>query len=421
MNPCRAVLSLVLVGALAVLMLILPVAAHAQEPAEVAADRQILVMLRLSPPHFRPNASYGGDYGDGVSRAAQRRIASRIARDNQLELLDDWPMPLIGIDCFVMRVPSAMSVENAVARVSRNRMVAWSEPMRIYRAQNQERGGRDPLFAAQTVAASWRLADLHRVSTGRGVSIAVVDSRIEVGHPDLAGQFAADEDFVPNRPERPETHGTGVAGVIAAKAGNGVGIAGVAPGARLMALRACWQTGGATEEEATVCDTLSLAKALIYAVERRAQVINLSLSGPPGPLLQRLIEIMLARKASVVAAFDPTLPNGGFPASQQGVIAVADESLPSLPPEVYAAPGRDVLTTQPGGRWYLVNGSSYAAAQVSGLVALLREQHEAPTQPVLIATRASGGKIDACATIVRTSAACDCECAVARRAATKTR
>jgi hypothetical protein len=76
----------------------------------------------------------------------------------------------------------------------------------------------------------------------------------------------------------------------------------------------------------------------------------------------------------VVAAFDPDLPGGGFPASLPGVVSAAEESLLSLPGRVYRAPGRDIPTTQPGGRWYLVNGNSFAAAHVTGLLALLREE-----------------------------------------------
>lgn len=420
----RAALSAALLFWLALAMQILPTAARAHERADEAASRRILVMLRLPPPHFRPNAGYEGDYGDTLTRAASRRIALRIARENRLELIDGWPMPLVGVDCFVMRVPSDMSTDTAVARASRHRMVAWSEPMQLYGTRSAAHEGGDPLLAVQPAATAWNLAGLHRVATGRGVTVAVIDSKIEVGHPDLAGQFVADKDFVGNRSAAAEQHGTGIAGVIAAKADNSLGIAGIAPEARLMALRACWQadrTDAAGTDMSTICDTLTLAKALHYANEHGVQVINMSLSGPPSPLLERLIGIALARAAAVVAAFDPALPKGGFPASQPGVVAVADESLPSLPAQVYAAPGLDVPTTQPGGRWYLMRGSSYAAAHVSGLLALVREKRGGAASPMLVAARATGGTIKACSTLLRTPRSCDCSCAVARQNATAER
>jgi subtilisin family serine protease len=97
------------------------------------------------------------------------------------------------------------------------------------------------------------------------------------------------------------------------------------------------------------------------------------------------------------------------------VVAVADESLQSLPARVYSAPGRDVPTTQPGGKWYLVNGSSYSAAHVSGLIALSRERRGGAL-PVVLA-RGPRNSIDACATLVSTSASCDCSCAIAVRVA----
>ena len=395
---------------------------HTQERPTSDADRQILVMLKMAPPHYRPGGSYGGSYGDTTAMAARRRMAAGIARRNGLKLVDGWPMPLIGVDCYVMRVPDGRAVDAAIAQVSKEPGVAWSQPLQTYQARGSPAGAalNDPLFRAEPAAIAWRLADLHRIATGRNVSVAIIDSKIDVAHPDLAGQFTANLDFVANpdsgrRTVPSEAHGTGVAGIVGAKAGNGIGIAGIAPDARMMALRACWQTAAGP----TLCNSLSLARALQFAIDHNAEVINLSLAGPADPLLARLIALALARNVSVVAAFDPSLPQGGFPASLPGVIAVADESLQSLPARVYIAPGRDVPTTQPGGKWYLVNGSSYAVAHVSGLIALVRQSSGRATRIAL--NRMAGGAIDACATLVGTSPACDCSCAIDHRLAGKPR
>jgi hypothetical protein len=392
--------------------------AEAATPPPAAAavqdtGREILVMLRIPPDHYRPNATYGGDYGDQFTIASRRRLAQRIAHRYGLEFVGDgWQMPLLGVDCYVMRVRSGETLEDAMRRISRDPEIAWSEPMHVYQAQQQS-GARtegDPLFAVQPAATEWRLADLHRVTTGRGVLVAVIDSRVEVDHPDLAGQVVSSQDFVIGRPGPAERHGTGVAGVIAAKAGNGIGIAGVAPDARLLALRACWQTDDVSPSAPTVCDSLSLAKALHYAIEHGAKVINLSLSGPSDRLLTQLIDIASKRDITVVAAYDASMPKGGFPASEPNVIAVANESLPSPAPGVYLAPGEDVPTTQPGGKWSLVNGSSYAAAQISGLVALVRERRDTTPRPLLVARLPTGGWVDACATLQRAEKSCDCSC-----------
>jgi hypothetical protein len=370
--------------------------------------QKILVMLRLPPQHLRPNTDYGGSYGDGIGSAARRRVAVRLARAHGLTVVDDWPMPLVGVDCFVLTVPAGRSPAELATALSADPAVAWSEPMNLFAAQGAP-SHNDPLYLTQPAAREWRLADLHKVATGRNVRVAVVDSRVEVTHPDLLGQVPVSENFVLDRSTRPEQHGTAVAGLIAAKADNGVGIAGVAPGARLMALRACWQLPGAS---GTVCDSLSLAKALSFAITHSAQVINLSLSGPPDVLLGKLVDAAQSRRITVVGAFDRDLPHGGFPASHAGVVSVAEEASGSLPPGVYAAPGRDVPTTVPGAHWALVNGASFAAAQVSGLIALTRERGRSqPGSMTLVSVRPGGGEIDACATLARVSAIGERACA----------
>lgn len=353
------------------------------------AERQVLVMLRLAPDHFRPGSSYAGGYGDGAGRAGRQRTADRLARQHGLSRVTDWPMPLIGVDCFVLRVPEGRAPAEVAVELARDQAVAWSEPMRTYRAQGA--APNDPLFPLQPAAGAWRLAELRGAATGRGVRVAVIDSAVDPAHPDLAGQVSARADFVIGHPATAEAHGTAVAGVIAAISDNRLGLAGIAPGARLMALRACWQKSAAD----TVCDTLSLAKALSFAIEKNAQVINMSLGGPPNLLLGRLIDVARERDAVVVAAADPALADGGFPASHRGVVAVT--GAPGQPAGALAAPARDIPTTQPGGGFGLVSGSSYAAAHVSGLYALLRERHPHGRPMILLA--GAGGTIDACATL----------------------
>jgi subtilisin family serine protease len=379
--------------------------ASAREPAAPTPEHEILVMVRHPPDHYRPSGAYDGGYGDELMRSARQRLARKIARSYRLTFVDQWPMPMIGMDCFVMAVTDGRSTAAAAQQVSHDSDVAWAQPVAMYQARSSATTPNDPLFAAEPAAAQWDLADLHRIATGRGVSVAVVDSGIEASHPDLAGQVAVNRNFVAGHPAAAEAHGTGVAGIIAARAGNGVGIAGVAPDARLLGLRACWQNGPSAAQ--TICDSFSLAKALYFAIDRKANVINLSLSGPDDLLLKELVKTALARGSVVVAAFDRAKADGGFPASLPGVIAVSDGPVASARRQVYIAPGHDVPTTQPGGRWFLVNGSSYAAAHVSGLVALIRQRRSAP---VTLVAEGHGGAIDACATLLHAASGCECSC-----------
>jgi len=390
-----AILAIVALGA---------VPAGAALPPAGTAD-QVLVMLRLPPDHLRPGVSYGGGYGDAAGLAARRRAAADLAKRHGLTLLSEWPMPILGVDCYLMATPGT-SPEEAAAELSHDPRVAWSEPMHVYRAQAGNTPN-DPLFAAEPAAKVWRLADLHDVATGRNVKVAVVDSRIDTQHPDLAGQVQVARDFLPDHPGGPEGHGTEVAAVIAARADNGLGIAGVAPGARLMALRACWQE---PTQAGTVCDTLSLARAISFAIENGAQVINLSLSGPNDTLLGRLLDVAIARGATVVGAADPSQARGGFPASHAGVVAVgSDGDTPAR--GVLLAPGRDIPTAAPGGRWTLVSGSSFAAAHVTGLAALVRERDPRPGDSGKMFVTRGGGEIDACSTLLRVAGSCGgCGC-----------
>jgi len=383
-----------------------PAAAAGNAPAP-RPERQILVMVKHPADHYRATGAFGGSYGDELGQSARQRLARQIAKQYGLTLTDNWAMPMIGVDCFVMAVPDGRTTTSAAEQVSHDANVEWAEPVELYATHGTAAAHNDPLYPAEPAAAEWHLAALHQMANGRGTRIAVVDSGIDANHPDLAGQVILNRNFVAGQPMVPEQHGTAVAGIIAAKADNGIGIAGVAPGARLMGLRACWQSRSSTE-----CDTLSLAKALYYAVESRPEVINLSLSGPDAKLLREILKIAYARGVAVVAAFDPKQRDGGFPASLPGVIAVSDAPVPGAHGDVYVAPGRGVPTTQPGGRWFLVNGSSFAAAHVSGLVALMRERKRAA--PLMLVSERRGGLIDACATMIRLTGACDCACSSAR-------
>jgi subtilisin family serine protease len=367
------------------------------------SDRpRILVMIRIGPDHFRSDSSYGGDYGDAMSQEARLRFARRLAHDHRMTLVYHWPMQIVGVDCIIMSVSDKRTAQQAADEVSSVRGVEWSQPLNEFEMLGSASSGfNDRLSGAQPVISQWHLSSLHRFATGRGQTIAIVDSRIDIDHPDFAGQIIGIEDFVPGNLTHGERHGTGIAGIIAARANNAVGIAGIAPGAHILGLRACWER---TVGGATVCDSLSLAKAMTYAVEYHADIVNLSLAGPNDRLLSLLIGRGLAQGMTVVAAVDESHTAQSFPSSLVGVLAVGDERLSVHGRNVYMAPGRDIPTTEPEGKWSLVSGSSYAAAHVSGLMALLR-QLSAGRRIGESAAAAMGphGTIDACAALARVS------------------
>jgi subtilisin family serine protease len=386
-----------------------------------ATQAQVLVMLRLPPPHFRPDVDYAGGYDARVGRDARRRIADALANRYELRIVDDWPMPALGVDCYVMNAPvkrsDNASVEQLVDQLSRDPGVESAQSMNLFHVLAYN----DPLYPLQPSARLWHLADLHNVATGRNVRVAELDTGVEADHPDLKGRVAVTRNFVDERGDVAERHGTAVAGIIVAGANNGVGIVGIAPEAKLIALRACWE--GAARADAAICSSFTLAKALQFALNADVQVINLSLGGPRDRLLGRLLDTALSRGISVVAAADPGVGDGGFPASHRGVLAIAGDERQDVGASILRGPGRDIPTTGVDGKWTFVTGSSFAAAHVTGLVALLRELSP-NLQPQQIrnllapqespsATADTRAVVDACAAIGRTTGACACACAVA--------
>ena len=374
-------------------------------------------MLRSAPPHFRPDVDYAGGYDMRVGRDARRRIAEALATQYGLKIIDRWPMPALGVDCFVMEAAGNDSLAPLVERMSADARVESIQSMKLFRVL----GHNDPLYSLQPSAKLWHLDEIHKVTTGRQVRVAEVDTGVEVDHPDLAGQVAVTRNFVDGRTGVAEMHGTAVAGIIAARADNGQGIAGIAPEARLMALRACWEGPG--ESATAVCNSFTLAKALQFALDEKAQVINLSLGGPRDRLLERLLDVVSARGIAIVAAVDADGRDGGFPASHPGVLAVAGDDAHDVSADMVLGPGRDIPTTIAGQKWGFVTGSSFAAAHITGLVALLREL--APNLPPqqlreALAPRTRAGAVaahrvvvDACAAIARIGGTCACACAVA--------
>lgn len=377
-------------------------------------ERQILVMLRAVPPHFRPDTAYAPAYSSEVRQLGQRRIAESLARRYDLVVVDSWPMPALGVDCFVMEAESHAVVVRASEQLGREARVESVQAMNVFLVFGHD----DPLYPLQRRALGWDLADVHRFVTGKNVRVAEIDSGVEIDHPDLRGRIAIARNFAKS-PAASEAHGTAVAGIIAARADDGIGITGVAPEAELHALRACDE---APNHEQARCTTFALAKALQFALEQDVQVINLSLGGPHDRLLERLLDVVISHGVIVVSAIDERAADGGFPAGHPDVLPVASADASRVLDTALRAPGRDVPTTTVGQGWGFVSGASYAAASVSGVVALMLERH--PGMRVAQIRRAlagvevgSGGPgqpatVDACAAVTRATNACVCGCPV---------
>ena len=377
--------------------------------SEEAVGRQLLVMVREQMlPHYRPGPFSSSDYGRSAGSGHALRVARSLGRDYGFELVSDWPMPALGVRCFLVQVQSGESPAALAARLAQDPRVESAQPQQLFRLA----GGVDPPLSFPPGTQRMHLAALHRLATGRDITVAQIDTGVDLEHPDLRGQLAEARNFVDGSRFQPEVHGTAIAGIIVAKPDHGTGMVGVAPGARLLPLRACWEVG---DDGAAVCTSFTLAKALQFALNERVRVINLSLTGPRDRILERLIDQAVGNGITVVSALDVTHP--GFPGTHPDVVTVVADGR-AAPAGAVVAPGRDVVTTTPGASWGFFSGSSFAAANVSGVAALVlqvspglrpfqvRELLRQHTQ----ASSAGPALLDACAALAQAARAAARDC-----------
>ncbi len=329
----------------------------------------IVVAVSNDPgaPAIHPGSTargYGGGDGYAVSDGARRAMRA-LQSDYRLRPVAAWPIGLLHLQCAVFAVPAGATRAEVLARLQGDARVALAEPLRDY---NVRTTSSDPYAAVQAGNERMDIGQAHRMSRGRGVRIALIDTGLASEHPDLRGRVDAQRNFVDTDERRfqQDRHGTAIAGVIAANADNGVGIAGIAPEARLLALKACWQLQDGRDEAR--CNSFTLAQALASAVELKARIINLSLTGPPDPLLAALAE--QAMRAGIIIV-GPEGDGPSFPGSLHNVLGVARSEDQAVGAGVLQAPGREVLTLAPGGRYDFSSGSSIATGEITGVTALL--------------------------------------------------
>jgi subtilisin family serine protease len=357
---------------------------------------------------------YDGAIAYGPSLRARQDMHS-IAAQYGLREVTTWPIEALHIHCAVFKIPPAGDRNAILAALARDQRIKLVQPLQTFTTQTEVYN--DPYVGLQRGLEMMDIADAHPLSRGEGVKVALIDTGADITHPDLRSSVSVMGNFVDTNAAqfKQDIHGTEVAGVIAAMANNKQGIVGISPGARLMIFKACWQL---LPDEATArCNSFTLAKALMAALDARAQVINLSLAGPDDLLLRNLIQEGVRRGVLFVGAAPAgSAINGAALLRQEGVIAVAtaEESRTSTTslyaPSLYA-PGREILTLTPGGHYGFASGSSLATAHVTGAVALLLARNSTLTSASVyqllnnstapVASSAGAiSSVDACAAVV---------------------
>jgi subtilisin family serine protease len=302
--------------------------------------------------------------------------ADQLARRHGLARLQSQNFPLIGSTIGLFRVTDRRAVATVSREFAAEAGVRSVQPNFRYVLQQQkaELTEGDP---AQYAVAKLRLPQAHTLAHGANVIVAVIDSGIDINHQELANSIAASFDALGSK-EGPHVHGTGIAGAIAAHAR----LIGSAPAARILAIRAFGVVSNGAQSSSYV-----ILKGLDYAAAHGAEIVNMSFAGPKDALIERGIAAMAARGILMVAAAG----NAGakspplYPAANTNVIAVsatdAQDRLFSASNRggyiAVAAPGVDIFLPAPDNKYQMTSGTSFSAAYVSGLAALMLERNPA--------------------------------------------
>ncbi len=295
---------------------------------------------------------------------------SKLERSLGIKLIYKFELKTIGQICGVFST-NGQDVLQVMKKASRMSVIKHAGPNYIFQLLI------DPLFHRQVLEEYLDISRLRSVSMGKDKIVAIVDTGVDSSHPDLRDAILDKKNFVNNSEYRSEIHGTAVSGIIGARVNN-VGMEGVAPLAKLLVLRACIQIKSNHAEGQCFSDSIS--RALDYAVERGAHVVNMSLGayqedGVVSAIIQKGRERGIVFVAPAGNSVDAEmLP---FPARLKEVVSVGgvleDGSL--FPNRTVCqkadvvVPCQNIFTTVPGGYNFL-NGTSMASALVAGFIAI---------------------------------------------------
>ncbi|MEV5551763.1 type VII secretion-associated serine protease mycosin [Streptomyces sp. NPDC052309] len=277
-----------------------------------------------------------------------------------------------------------------------------------------EDGGRCTFPSKKYEGRPWALQrvnldELWAQSKGKGVSVAVIDTGVDVKNPQLTDAVDASKgkNYLPSKNAKGEKiergnaqgttdtvgHGTRVAGIIAARPAKGTGFVGLAPEATIIPVKQNDAEGNGT--------AATLAASIRYAVEAGADVINISQDTAnavePDPSLKAAVDYALGRQVVVVASAGNDGLGGNvkvtYPASYDGVLAVASSDRNNERASFsqsgefvgVAAPGVDMISTVPGNGHCSDNGTSFSAPYVAAVAALLKAKYPKWTARQIVA------------------------------------
>ncbi len=310
-----------------------------------------------------------------VARTLSPQALNALARRHRLSTLQSFEIQITGTRFQRLRIDDRRSVPQVVRALETDGAVMAVQPN--YIATLQEMGARLSLPADIDLYAPgrMRMPEALRLATGDRVLIAVIDGGVDTGHPELNGMVVTTFDAI-GTGDHIHPHGTSIVGAIAARAR----LQGTAPGAHILAARAF-----GTNRNGMDGNTSDIIRSVDWAVQQGARVINMSFAGPRNPALERALVAARQRGIVLVAAAGNQGPSSPplYPAALSGVIAVTatdqDDRIFRAANRgnhiAVAAPGVDLWLPTLDNDYRLTSGTSFAAAAISGLVALMIERN----------------------------------------------
>jgi len=280
---------------------------------------------------------------------------------------------LSAINVSKLGLPKNLSVKNAVKKLTKLPFVDFAEPDYIFKPSWKTS---DPKWDKQWGITKIKTPAGWRIETGdRNVTIAIIDTGVDLNHPDLKNKLVPGHDFIDNDNTPNDDnggHGTHCAGIAAASTNNGIGVAGVCAECSIMPIRVMNDSGGVAS---------NVARGILWATDHGAKVISMSLGGQNESQTQRDAINYAWNKGVLVVV---SAGNNGqtapfYPAYQNTCIAVG-ASTPNDTRTSFsnhgswvdvAAPGSYIMSTVPGGKYKYMSGTSMAAPFVAGLAGLL--------------------------------------------------